>query len=350
MATLLAPRAALALPFERAGLDLERVGDVDVRFFAFRPRGLELAFDEDEDTDEEGWRLKWSGFEVVAEVEGQVEPRCIDDYLGLADVESNRGAILDFVERWGLPNLGDPDLGLDAGDGHKTGYLWLSDLEARAVHLGRLLLAFLATEEESHLSAEELIALGAHEYSSLWFRPPEEEAAWEEVEAKRRAAFEETILAQRRSAVEGQPIRVDIQGFHDELAAEARREWLRRRERDRTRGDLGYQRALIAHLVTTFSDMPYPTAGWDSAGRRLVAEVMGADSLVGEELRQIFQSPQLDVYACSVCGRPFLFDERTGKRRPRRGARRFCSERHRLEARRESNRASWHRNWREWRS
>ncbi|MGE0134650.1 MAG: hypothetical protein AB7T16_05885 [Dehalococcoidia bacterium] len=334
-------------------MDLERVGDVDVRFFAFRPRGLELAFDEDDDTDE-GWRLKWSGFEVVSEVEGQVEPRCIDDYLGLADVESNREASLDFVERWGLPNLGDPDLGLDAGDGHKTGYLWLSDLENQAVRLGRLLLAFLATEEGTHLSADELIALGAHEYSSLWFRTPEEEAAWEEVEAKRRAAFEETIVV-RVDGGDSPPSDSSRRGvdlileFHEQLAAEARSEWLRRRERDRKQGDLSYQRALIAHLVTTFSDLPYPTAGWDSAGRKLVAEVLGADSLVGEELRQIFQAPQLDVYACSVCGRPFVFDERTGKRRPRRGAGRFCSEEHRAEAKRRSNQASWHRNKKEWR-
>jgi hypothetical protein len=88
---------------------------------------------------------------------------------------------------------------------------------------------------------------------------------------------------------------------------------------------------------------------WDDRGRRVEARASGVREIVASHLLSIFGSSQPDVFICSVCGTPFSTESAQTQRRPRAGVKRLCSEACRLEAKRESNRASWNKNKDRWR-
>ncbi len=56
------------------------------------------------------------------------------------------------------------------------------------------------------------------------------------------------------------------------------------------------------------------------------------------------------LYVCSICSKPFSFELTGQQRRPRTGARCYCSPTCRAEGKRSDNLASWHRNKSRWRA
>jgi len=88
---------------------------------------------------------------------------------------------------------------------------------------------------------------------------------------------------------------------------------------------------------------------WDERGRRVEARASGVREIVASHLLSIFAAAQPDVFVCSVCGTPYSMESARAQRRPRAGVKRLCSEGCRLEAKRESNRASWDKNKDRWR-
>jgi hypothetical protein len=113
---------------------------------------------------------------------------------------------------------------------------------------------------------------------------------------------------------------------------------------------LAAQRWLVSQALNYWieSHGAEPHTTWDDAGRRIEYMAYGVREIVGAHMASIFAAPMPGVYLCSVCDRPFELDD-TARRRPREGARRYCGEACRLNARRESNRAAWHRHKDQWR-
>jgi hypothetical protein len=110
------------------------------------------------------------------------------------------------------------------------------------------------------------------------------------------------------------------------------------------------QRWLIAKHLAGRIEAHYFTLSprWDDQGRHIMYTAYGVLEIVGAHMAAIFSAPTPEVYLCSVCERPYEWIV-SGGRRPREGARRFCSSDCRETARRETNRAAWHRHKRRWR-
>lgn len=110
---------------------------------------------------------------------------------------------------------------------------------------------------------------------------------------------------------------------------------------------LQLQRDAIVDALNSFPHPRWFQAAWDDSGRRVILESIGWDEIAAAHLMELFASTEPDVYLCSTCGKPFPLP--AGRRRPREGAARFCSEACRHDARRAANRASWHRHKYRWR-
>ncbi|MSQ17738.1 MAG: hypothetical protein EXR54_09315 [Dehalococcoidia bacterium] len=126
-------------------------------------------------------------------------------------------------------------------------------------------------------------------------------------------------------------------------------DWLARIQTER-RADRGLelQRLLVTNRLAEWVNIASLIPVWNEDERRVETVARGVGEIVGAHLLGLFVSSPLDVFSCSVCGRPFPLNDSTTQRRPRTGSQRFCSDDCRAQAKRASNLASWHRNRARW--
>jgi len=109
------------------------------------------------------------------------------------------------------------------------------------------------------------------------------------------------------------PLRKEDYGLEARLS-----EW--RKECEEGRGLVLQRELVVRELAPPRIDREF---FWDEKGKRAHDLAEGVHQIVGAHLGRMFLAPQLDIYVCSMCGRPFPFDDQPGVRRPKRGARRF---------------------------
>ena len=290
--TLLIPRRPrLSVDEESDGIDPRGVTTKDLRDASPRPL------------------LFWDSL-IHREVTPNESRRCLWDLIDLVAIpsESFPEEYIRFTERWGTLDSGqyvDYSLGLDDPQfGDPVELLrWANQTHS-------LLLTLLGTEAGELVDERVLLDLregDAEEWDALATMPFEDIDRIEELQLER--------WRSKRAAGQG----------------------------------LDLQRALVSMLVTThYLGSNDSQAEWDSKGRRAQSVARGVREIIGTHVSAIFLSPQIGIFSCSVCGKPFEFAEEEGKRRPRRGAQRFCSEACRLVGRRASNLRSWNRNKARW--
>lgn len=322
---LAAEEPPLHLQLELSGVDLRQASWMDIEFFALLPDDLRFGPPNEEEPEfgeSDSW-LHWSGAEPTP-IAGELE-RCLWDYVRLA--EAPPAHFLEFARDWGMPHAGDrgrPDRP------EKSDSMSLRSWREAARALAGTLLVLVDTENRTLSSLDVLWDMHAPfgyehepEDGEIWYmerpRPWSESVAFFDLPPERQTA-----------------LRKD--------------HWYRERQREREGGSgLVYQREALLHAVRMWGYSTSWSIAWNETGRVAQASAQGASALAGAHLRAIFTAPTLDVYLCSVCSRPFPFLEGVGTRRPRRGSQRFCSDDCQREARRLSNRASWHRNKNRWR-
>jgi hypothetical protein len=249
--------------------------------------------------------------------------QCLWDFVRLA--EHTVQQLPDFVLRWGLLEWG-PGSELSERESEQC----ISDWSEAAEETECLLRAFAMTEQ-GQLVPESVL--------------------WKLREGDRREHFPygPEVAARRLSQWERHVIRNERQREYFES------------ERRAGRG-VALQRELIVNILGQVAmpsdrrasegdpDVPLSLGlSWDDRGRRVEARASGVREIVASHLLSIFGSSQPDVFICSVCGTPFSTTSAQTQRRPRAGVKRLCSEACRLEAKRESNRASWNKNKDRWR-
>lgn len=111
---------------------------------------------------------------------------------------------------------------------------------------------------------------------------------------------------------------------------------------------LALQRRLLA-LKLGFDEPGHSILVWDDKGRRLERRAEGVREIALTQIRAILSAPEEDVYICSICKWPYLYNPEVSQRRPRSGKQSFCGEECRAAAKREARRESWHRNQAKWR-
>jgi len=112
---------------------------------------------------------------------------------------------------------------------------------------------------------------------------------------------------------------------------------------------LELQRELITEVLRKelWRQPIYPT--WDENGRQAQREATGIRQIAWSHIFALFAAETLDVYRCSVCGKPYPFNDHASARRPMRGKGSYCSDDCRREAKKASNRRSWQRHGKDWR-
>ena len=295
------------------------------------PRQLRLASDEKSDgidprnvTTEDlmdaghGLVFFWDSL-TLHEVTPDSTRRCLWDLIDLVSVpeESLAEECVRFVERWGTLDFGEDApymVDLDQPQhGDPLEFLWLAQRS-------RSLLVTLAATEVGELVDERLL-LDLKDGDAAELEAP---------------SLIETLISG---------------SLEDYMALKLERQRARWRDQRAAGQGLDLQRSLVSTLVTQdylFNPEQFE-AEWSSNGRRVQRVSRGVREIIGAHVSAVFMSPQVDIFTCSVCGKPFEFVEYLGKRRPRRGTQRFCSKPCRSVARRASNRKAWHQNKAKWR-
>lgn len=297
------------------------------------PVGLRL------DNDRDG--LVWDRLELRPRTASTTR-RCLWDFVALAGAEDD--AIVRFVSRWGVLDWGE---GRGILDADAEGYRALVEWDAAAETVSTWLRAFVLTEASGVLSADDLWPLVENlmlemDQKGILGIPPE----WQWLAGLDRDDPARSALPTDSSEWVGRAD--DILRAYREAQ---RHHWAARWQAERQAGTwLAAQRWIVSQVLSFWIE-PYKTmirTGWDDTGRRIEYTAYGVREIVGAHMASVFSAPMPDVYLCSVCARPFELSG-NGARRPRDGARRFCGDACRLAARRESNRAAWHRNKDRWR-
>ena len=276
----------------------------------------------------EDGRFLWNGVDPVEKNPRETQ-QCFWDYLGLADLADGalQQGVLAFVYQWGVLDygVGEIDFRPYGRQEELEGSASLDDWPYGASRLRTLLLAILNTAQGKVIPVDMLKSLRGS-YESL---------------TPRRLELGEDVYRRRTLA-----------DSMEAMGRASETEWLERVQVERRQGrGLELQRMVIVNRLSEWVNprMVFVPV-WerdDIRGIRTVAH--GVEEIVGAHLLEVFGTEPLDVYICSVCGRPYPWDEKS-QRRPRAGARRFCSDACRAQGRRTTNLASWHRNKARWRS
>lgn len=297
---------------ELAGLDVNNTERLPgARHVLLMPVGLQLTDSEDPDWEEGG--LRWDRIEL-RDQKPTSTIRCMWDFIELVDGSAED--FIGFVGKWGLFDFGEDADHLSEDQEGWSGFVWwrAAALEARSA------LITMVASEAGELISEEILEI-LHYWDD--FQPD----IWDGYDFRKHGKLSpDRILAM--------------------LIDKKRERW--QVERRAGRG-LALQRRFIVNFFNGPWMMPLELAvSWDDEGRRVETVAHGARQVAGAHLLSIFNSPEVDVFICSVCGKPYPLEPLEGHRRPRRGRRRFCSEACKLTARRSDNLASWHRNKAKW--
>jgi hypothetical protein len=269
-------------------------------------------------------QIEWTDVRA-REVDPDETVRCLWDFITLSEETVER--LPGFVRRWGLLESTGESPATPGEDGTQMIEVWTES----ASEAGQLTGAIAKTEDAELLSEGALWALRHGD----------------------RRNYHEDLAAELRSG------RVSAQELF-ERAYERQRAYYTS-ERRASRG-VALQRGLIVNLLGEFATPPewrsydapasVPLSfvySWDDAGRRLEARASGVREIVAAQLVSMFSQSELDVFICSVCGKPFSTETTEAQRRPRRGVKRLCSDECRKAAKRESNRSSWNKHKDRWR-
>ena len=265
----------------------------------------------------------WSDV-VLKETSPDRTTRCLWDFIALSDGTPKR--LPSFVRKWGLLDSGGESPAQPGEDGYQSIALW----EEAAGEVRRLLVA-IAITEEGELVPETLL--------------------WNLRDGDRR---DYGHLSDRASG--------GALSINEVFAAAYKRQLAYYSDERRAGRGLALQRELIVNLLgevavppewrghTDFPAVPLSFFySWDNRGRRLEARAEGVREIVASHLLSMFDSVELDVFICSVCGNPYSLETAQTQRRPRAGVKKLCSEACRKAAKRESNRSSWNKNKDRWR-
>jgi hypothetical protein len=257
--------------------------------------------------------LFWEGHDLE-EIDPAATFECLWEFIEMADASPEEG--LAFIEKWGLIDPSSPDGG------------WSGSAPWDEAYMARQFLICLAITEAEELVPEELL---------WWLGNGEGRAEW--------AADSDEV--RRRLTVGGIPPD-EVRVIRDlDIRDEVR---LARWRKIRRSGEgLPLQRRLLANILDSQIEFRPTVSVWDERGRRVERVATGVKEIAWSHLYSLFTSARLDIYVCSLCGRPYEFDEAAAQRRPRRGAASYCGDKCRQEARRRSNRDSWKRNSQRWR-
>ena len=331
MTTILARRMWHAYgQLEATGIDVWQASRMNLNFAALIPVRPRLECDGlcDEPAGCNSCRIVWDALEIDRPASPDAAA-CLWEFL--SHRSSTAEQILAFVRRWGTPEWGDD---ADTG-GAGPGSLRLGDLRYDMIAVELLLQTLVATENDKLVDLDSL--------QGLW----EAAGGYADYSSDEYQEYQAAVSALRAPLLAGV---IDSEAWDDALRLAGSRTWHRYREQERRRGaGIEYQRHLVTWFLLSWSNAAYDQPTWDAGRRVVTAEVIGFKDLLGAQLRGIFSAPVIDVYVCSICGRPFLFEDRDSTRRPRRGSRRFCGPDCQEVARRASNRASWQRNKDRWR-
>ena len=289
------------------------------------PAGLRLASPDEDSSSDARWTegesdLVWDRIDLMPQ-----DPRdtlsCFWEFLDLAGVsdEAFPEAVVRFVKKWGLLDFGeDADYMDTEHEAWRDLRYWHDQVtEARSIVLAMVATAGGELVEEGVL--RDICGLGESLQESTldiktWLRPDRSYVAmWPAWRQAQEDDWRARIQAERRAG----------------------------------RG-LELQRLVVTNRLAEWVNVADFIPVWDEVERRVETVSRGVHDIWGGHLLGLFASSPLDVFLCSVCGRPYPLDDSTTQRRPRTGSRRFCSDECRAQAKRTANLASWHRNKARW--
>ncbi len=286
------------------------------RHFLLRPMGLR--YEEEEGIpailgDDANIGMVWDGIEFE-ESSAASTAKCIWDFVALLDQPLT--AIHDFVGKWGLYDFGEDMDWMTVDQTAEKGLVeWVEQIR----EVDAILRILAATETEELVPLDLLSDLHAYDTTEPDFK-------------------NELIGGRIPTGLGSQ----ELQRF-------LRDRMLDRWTFERHRGyGLALQRSMIEHALNYWSSEVSSYPIWDENGRRLETSAYGVMQIIAAQLTNIFMSTTLDVFICSVCARPFSFEATGALRRPKTGAQRFCTHACRVEAKRQANLASWHKNKARW--
>jgi len=285
----------------------------------------------------EGCRIAWEGVEAVPVDSSQSRAAFWAVYESRT---ASATQILDVVKRWGALDCnwtGDSHGDDFIGDGR--GFLPIAEWRNFGATLEKLLTLLISTANN------ELIPLDLLKEIRTWEPLPEVLPTTLPSGTELVPSSDEEVSIRRQAWYDALADRFD--SSDDYYEAGLRLQW-ENLTAERARGEgIQQQRRLLTSHLQSIAGMREVLFLWDAKGRRIETAAVGLDAIAISFVVGLFGSADPEVFTCSVCGSHFPFDE-TRPRRPRHGARVFCSNECRAEGKRLSNRESWRRNSHRW--
>ena len=320
----------LRLQLENLGVEMASLNEIDdSSHYLLMPRNVRLNLEkwgDGEWTQKEGVTMEWDSLARVP-MAPRDSVQCLWDLVDLSQVHPSQfpPRLLAFVAIWGIINFDAIYMELDRPSSSDVHWSWCLSQILQATLVG-----LVSTEEKDLVDDETILRIAGWEFNEKTKIEHEFVSSVDQVLV--------TVLLPNGRVVS----RDEWESIERETHLNA---W--HRERELGRGNT-FQRMIVAggvnYLISEGSMIPI----WDDNGRRIEMAAEGVEQIVGSHMRTIFGSLQLDVYRCSICGRPFPFTETHSHRRPRRGTRRFCSPDCKADGKRQANLNSWHRNKDRW--
>jgi hypothetical protein len=246
------------------------------------------------------------------------------DFVALADDLVDR--LPAFIRKWGLlDSMGDA-----AAQPGVAGKQDIRDWEDAVDEVRRLLIAIAHTEQQIVMPESELRdAYGEFDNQRYTSFGRLEDVDWDPLGVTNEALAAANAEAERKQTAyfraeyrAGRGLDLQRRLIVRALAGIARPDWHR-------------SRSTTPELQLPFSYL------WDDKGRRLVVNAVGVREIVASHVFSMFAGPEMDIFVCAVCGKPFSHEHIGMKRRPRRNVNALCSAACRNESKKASNRSWW---------
>ncbi|GEM_PF-2656412 len=302
------------MQLEALGIDMTERKQMSETHVLLIPEGLRLVGKDGKvgsgSNGEGGLQQEWDKA-WMQEVETSRTVKCLWELVDLPAKDESQfpEAVMGFTNRWGLLNL--PNLGAKHID--QPSSIKMSNWGDSVEEVRAFLKLLIATEAGDPVEDDVV--------ETLWSNDPD---------------FPGSLFGEHGEPISGTELMKRVQeAVSERWDAESRPKRIQ------------YQRSMAIWTLSGLADLESEgrtVPVWDDRGRRLGNTAYGVKGIVGASLQDIFMSLEMDVFLCSVCGKPFPFEESPGKRRPRIGVQRFCSPECRASAKRKATLASWHRN------